>query len=68
MRISAWVYTLAFFLRLAKNKIRTRHAYFSGIYKESCLRCDVTRLHSVMIVVLAFETFNVVKTFIFTQT
>ena len=58
MRISACVYTHTFFLRLAKNKIRTRHAYFSGIYKEIFLRCDVTRLLNVVIMILAFETFN----------
>ena len=37
-RISACV-----FLRLTKNKIRTRNAYFSGINKEIYLWCDVTR-------------------------
>ena len=56
MRIA--VYTHAFFLRLTKNKIRTRHAYFSGIYKEIFLRCDVTRLLSEIVRLLAFETFN----------
>ena len=67
MRRSACV-----FLRLAKNKIRTRYAYFSGFYKEIFLRCDVTRLLSV--VVLVFETLNLssvltkIKTFIFAQT
>ena len=54
MRIFACV-----FLRLTKNKIRTGYAYFSGIYKENFLRCDVTRLLSVVVMVLAFETFNV---------
>ena len=74
MRICASVFPHAFFLRLTKNKIRTRYAYFSGIYKENFLRCDVTRLLSVMVMVLAFETFNLgsvltkIKTFIFTQT
>ena len=46
------------FLRLTKNKIRTWYEYFSGIYKEIFLRCDVTRLLSVVVMVLAFETFN----------
>ena len=59
MRISACVYTHAFFLRLTKNKIRTWHAHFSGHYKENLLRCDVTRLLSVVVMVLAFKTFNV---------
>ena len=54
MSISACV-----FLRLTKNKTRTRYAYFSGIYKEIFLRCDVTRLLSVVVMLLAFETFNV---------
>ena len=53
MRISACV-----FLRLTKNKIRTQYAYFSGIYKEIFLLCDVIRLLSVIGMVLAFETFN----------
>ena len=69
MRISACV-----FLRLAKNKIRTRYAYFSGFYKDIFLRCDVTRLLSVVVMILVFETFNLssvltkIKTFIFAQT
>ena len=69
MRISACV-----FLRLAKNKIRTRYAYFSGFYKEIFLRCDVTRLLSVVVMILVFETLNLssvltkIKTFIFAQT
>ena len=53
MRISACV-----FLRLTKNKIRTQYAYFSGIYKEIFLRCDVTRFLSVVVMILSFETFN----------
>ena len=59
------------FLRPAKNKTRTQYAYFSGIYKKICLRCDVTRLLSVVVILLAFETFNVgsdltkLKTFCF---
>ena len=74
MRIYACVFPHAFFLRLTKNKIRTRYAYFSGIYKEIFLRCDVTRLLNVVVMILAFETFNLgsvltkIKTFIFTQT
>ena len=69
MRISACV-----FLRLAKNKIRTRYAYFSGFYKEIFLRYDVTRLLSVVVMILVFETLNMssvltkIKTFIFAQT
>ena len=39
------------FLRLTKNKMRTRYAYFSGIYKEIFLL-------SVVVMVLVFETFN----------
>ena len=58
MRISACVYTHAFFLRLAKNKIRTRHAYFLGIYKDIFLQCDVTRLLSLVVMVVVFETFH----------
>ena len=58
MRICAGVFPYAFFLRLTKNKIRTRYAYFSGIYKEILLRCDVTRFLSVVVMILAFETFN----------
>ena len=50
MRIYACVFPHAFFLRLTKNKIRTRYAHFSGIYKE--------RLVSVVVMLLAFETFN----------
>ena len=74
MRICACVFPHAIFFRLTKNKIRTRYAYFSGIYKEIFLRCDVTKLLSVMVMVLAFKTFNLgsvltkIKTFIFTQT
>ena len=34
------VITHAYFLRLAKNKIRTRYAYFSDIYKK--VVCGVT--------------------------
>ena len=49
---------MRFFLHLTKNKIRTRYAYFSSIYKEIFLRCDVTRLLSVVVMILAFETFN----------
>ena len=56
------VYTHAYFrmrfLRLTKNKIRTQYAYFSGIYKEIFLRCDVTRFLSVVVMILAFEIFN----------
>ena len=69
MRISACA-----FLRLAKNKIRIRYAYFSGFYKEIFLRCDVTRLLGVVVMILVFETCNLssiltkIKTFIFAQT
>ena len=62
------------FLRLAKNKIRIRYAYFSGFYKEIFLRCDVTRLLGVVVMMLVFETLNLssiltkIKTFIFAQT
>ena len=62
-------FSRAFFWRLTKNKIRTRYAYFSGIYKETFLRCDTTRILSI-----AIETFNPgsiptkIWTFIFTQT
>ena len=58
MRIYACLFPNAFFLRLTKNKIRTRYAYFSSIYKEIFLKCDVTRLISIVVMVLAFETFN----------
>ena len=74
MRMYASVYPHAFFLHLAKTKIRTRYAYFSGIYLEIFLRCDVTRVLSVVVILLAFETFNLgsvftkLETFIFTQT
>ena len=67
------VYTHAYFLRSTKNKIRIWYAYFSGIYTEIFLRCDVTRLLGVVVMVLAFETFNLgsfltkILTFIFTQ-
>ena len=53
MRISACV-----FLRLAKNKIRTRYAYFSGFYNKIILRYAVIRLLSVVIMILVFETLN----------
>ena len=53
MRISACV-----FFTPAKNKIWTRYEYFTGIYKKK-LQCDVTRLLSVVVMLLAFETFNV---------
>ena len=36
----------------------TEHAYFSGIYKEIFLPCDVTRLLDVVVLLLAFEPFN----------
>ena len=49
---------ISFILRLTKNKIRTHYAYFSGIYKEIFLRCDVTRLLCVIVMVLTVETFN----------
>ena len=69
MRINAW-----FFLRLAKNKIRTRHAYFSGIYKETFLGCNVTKLLNVVVTLLVFATIKVssilttIDAYIFTQT
>ena len=74
MCMYACVFPHAFFLRLTKNKLRIRYAYFSDIYKEIFLQCDVTRLVSVVVMVLAFETFNVglvltnIQIFIFTQT
>ena len=61
MRISACIYTHAFFLRLSKNKILTRHAYFSGIYKEIFLRRVVTNVRSVVVMLLDFETVNMVR-------
>ena len=69
MRISACV-----FLRLAKNKIRTLYAYFSGFYKLIFLRWYGTRLLSVVVMILVFETLNLssvlteIKIFIFAQT
>ena len=38
--VYACLFPYAFFLRLTKNKKRTRYAYFSGIYKE--FFCGVT--------------------------
>ena len=58
MRIYACVFPHAFFLRLTKNKIGTRYAYFSGIYKEIFLRYDGTRLFSVVVMILVSETFD----------
>ena len=54
MRISA-----CFFLRLTKNKIRTWYAHFQAFIKKVFCGGDVTRLLSVVVMVLAFETFNV---------
>ena len=34
------------------------YVYFSGIFEESFVRCDVTRLLGVAVMLLAFETFN----------
>ena len=53
------VYTHAFFFTLDKEWIRTRYAYFLGIYKDIYLECDVTRLVSVVIMLLANKTLNV---------
>ena len=52
----------------------TRYTYFSGIYKEIFLRCDVTGLLSVVVMLLAYKTFNLasvltkIKFFVFTKT
>ena len=71
MRISACVYTHAFFYAWQRIKYGHGMRIFQAFIKKFFLRCDVTRLLSVVVMVLAFETFNVdsvltkIKTFFF---
>ena len=49
------IYACVFFYAWQRMKYGHGMRVFQAFNKESCLRCDVTRLLSVMIMVLAFE-------------
>ena len=71
MRISACVYSHAYFLRYAKNKYGHGHGMQAFTYNKIFLLFDVTRLLSVVVMLLAVEAFNLrsvftkIKTFSF---
>ena len=74
MRIYACVYLHAFFYAWQRIKYEHGMSIFSGFQKQVFLRCDVTRLLSLVVMILVFEAFNLssvltkIKTFIFVQT